>query len=261
MKAILGTLAISVLFPMSLSAQVGSGGGAAGSAAGSSVGAVSGARSAGVAGTGAISPTGALAGQTPAGAGTVATPAGTPVGTPGTAAPIGPINPGGISARPPAVSGRTFDRSTIGGGPTDAIVDPTGVQPTFRFPPASTLPTPVVTNTVTGADGFPAPTFPSGPVGVNNTVGTNFGAVLSGTVPREPVAINLPPGTRVVTNAFGVSEVVAPPPVAVGTNVGAPAIVEIGTNRAVVVPRVIMPPQPPRVSRGPILDSRTPPNR
>jgi hypothetical protein len=261
MKAILGTLAVSISLPLSLSAQVSSGGaGTAAGASGSSSIAAGAARSAGVAGSGAISPTGSLAGQTPTGtgAGTVTTPSGTPIATPGTAAPVGPINPGGIAGRPPASVGRTFDRPIIGGGPTDVIVDPAATQPTFRFPPSSTLPTPVVTNTVTsGAGGFPESTFPSGPVGVNNTVGTNFGRVLTSAAPREPVAINLPPGTRIVTNAFGVSEVVAPPPVLVPTNVGRSPTLERGFDRGVVIPRTVPPVEVPRVSRGPILDRRS----
>ena len=248
MKAILGTLAVSIALPITLSAQVASGS----AAAGSSVGAAANAGGAGVAGTGAISPTGSLAGQTPATPATVTTPSRPLIGTPGTAVPVGPLNPGGITGRPPEAAGRTFDRSTIGGGPTDPIVNPAGPQPTFRFPPASTLTVPTLTNTAAG--GFPRSTFPSGPVGVNNTVGTNFGGVTA--VPREPVAINLPPGARIVTNVVGVREVVVPPPSVVGTNIGSAPGVQRGTNR-MVIPRTVPPQEVPRVSRGPILDSRT----
>jgi len=253
MKAILGSLAISVVLPLAVSAQVATGGAAAG---GSS--AAAGARSTGVAGSGAVSPTGSLAGQRPATPGTVVTPTTpAPIGTPGTAVPVGPINPGGITAQPPPVAGQTFDRSTIAGPPSDAIVNPAGNQPTFRFPPASTLPQPTLPNTGTGAGGFPeAAAFPPGPVGVNNTVGANFGARLTNAAPREPVAVNLPPGARVVTNAGGVPEIVVPPPAIVGTNIGGAPGIQSGTNRSVVVPRA-MPAQTPRVTRGPILDSRT----
>jgi hypothetical protein len=260
MKVILGTLAVSMALPIALSAQVASGGAAA-SAAGAGAGGSVGARSTGVAGASAVSPTGALAGQTPTAPGasataTATTPSGTPIATPGSAAPVGPINPGGISAQPPQTAGRTFGRPIIGGGPTDTIVDPAGVQPVFRFPPSSTLPTSILTNTATGAGGA-ASTFPPGPVGVNNTVGTNFGRVLTNRAAREPVAINLPPGTRIVTNPNGVPEVVAPPPALVPTNVGRSPTLERGVDRGVVVPRVVPPQEVPRVSRGPILDGRT----
>src|SRR6187200_280078 len=164
MKVILRNLAISMILPMAVSAQVATGGAPAG---GSSTAA--GARSAGVAGSGTVSPTGSLAGQRPAAPGGLTAPATTaPVGTPGTAVPVGPINPGGITAQPPQTAGRTFDRSTIAGPPSDAIVNPAGNQPTFRFPAASSLPEPTLPNTGTGAGGFPeAAAFPPGPVGVN----------------------------------------------------------------------------------------------
>ena len=246
MKAILGTLAVSVALPIALSAQVASGGAAAGSAGAAGV-----SPSAGVAGSRAVSPSASLAGQTPTLSGTATTPSGTPIGTPGTAVPVGPINPGGISGQLPQTVGRTFDRSTIGGGPTDTIVNPAGNQPTFRFPPSSTLTIPAATNTI---GGLPPSTFPGAPVGVNNTVGTNFGTLAPSSVPREPVAINLPPGARVLTNVVGVPEVVVPPPSIVGTNIGAAPGVQRGTNR-VVIPRTVPPQEVPRVSRGPILDS------
>ena len=262
MKAILGTLAISAVLPIAVSAQVATGGAAAGSSVGGSSAAAA-ARSSGVAGSGAVSPTGVLAGQTPTAPGAIA-PAipstAAPVGTPRTAVPAGPINPGGITGVPPQTAGRTFDRSTISGPPSEAIIDPGGNQPTFRFPPASSLPTPTLPDgrisatSETGAGGFPASPFPSGPVGVNNTVGTNFARGLTNAAPREPVAVNLPPGARVVTNVAGVPEIVVPPPAVVGTNIGGAPGVQTGTNRS-VVPRTV--PQVPRVSRGPILDSRT----
>ena len=249
MKAILGTIAVTLALPIATSAQVASGG----AAAGSSVGTAGAARGAGVAGAGAVSPTGSLAGQTPTATTPATPPIGTPIGTPGTAVPVGPLNPGGISAQPPQTVGRTFDRSTIAGGPTDTILDPAGPQPIFRFPPSSTLTTPTLTNTLRG---FPPSSFPSAPIGVNNTVGTNFGGATA--VPREPVAINLPPGSRIMTNTVGTREVVVPPGSIVGTNVGRAPSVQQGTNR-LVIPRTV-PPQAqevPRVTRGPILDSRT----
>jgi hypothetical protein len=90
-------------------------------------------------------------------------------------------------------------------------------------------------------------------VGVNNTVGANFGGVFDNSVAREPVAINLPPGARIVTNVVGVPEVVVPPPAIVGTNIGRAPSVQRGTNR-MVIPRTVPPQEVPRVSRGPILD-------
>lgn len=239
MKVFLRSLAVSIVLPMAVSAQVATGGTAAG---GSS--AAAGARSAGVAASGAVSPTGSLAGQRPTAPGVVAPATTAPVGAPGTTVPVGPVNP----APPPQTVGRTFDRSTIAGPPSDTSVNPAATQPTLGFPPANTLPQPTLPNTGTGAGGFPAPgAFPPGPVGVNNTVGA---------AAREPVTVNLPPGARISTNVVGVPEVVVPPPAIVGTNVGRPPGSLTGTNRSVVVPAV-PPPQTPRVTRGPILDSRT----
>ncbi len=250
-------------FPLSLSAQV-SGGTSAGAG---SVGSVGAARSAGVVGVGAVSPSASLAGQPVAigqsGQSAVSpspvpvTPSQTPIATPGTATPVGTLNPGGLAAQPPIAVGRTFDRPIIGGGPTPTVVDPTGVQPTFRFPPSSTLPTPVITNTTTvGAGRFPASTFPPGPVSVGGTANANTGAGLPTAVPREPVAINLPPGARIATNSAGVSEVLGPQPVLVPTNIGRAPGLESGIDRGVVIPRTVPPTEVPQVSRGPILDRR-----
>ena len=133
-------------------------------------------------------------------------------------AAAGPVNPGQITAVPPYVVGRTFDRVPIVGAPTDTVIDPAAPQPTFRFPPASTLPQSVVENTGIGGQfdsGLPeAATFPRGnPVGVGNTVGIDFGNVQA--VAPEPVVINLPPGARIVRNASGVAEVGVAPVAAV----------------------------------------------
>ena len=261
MKAIYA-FAISMVLPATLIAQsAGAGAGAAGASGSAAVGA---ARSAGVAGSGAVSPTGVLSGQAAAG-GTVTTPSGTPIATPGTATPVGPINPGGITATPPQTAGRTFDRPIIGGGPLNTAVDPAGPQPTFRFPPASAIPGPAVT--LTNSSGLPDfRSFPPGrPVGVGNVVGTNMGSVLTGVRSGEPVAVDLPPGAVISTNVVGVPEVVVPPPSLINTNVGGRRGVEIGRDTSIVVPRpaprTIPPgapratPPPPLPSRGPILDS------
>ena len=246
---------------MAQSAGAGAGAGAAGASGSATVGA---ARSAGVAGSGAVSPTGVLSGQGATG-GTVTTPSGTPIATPGTVNPIGPVNPGGLRGIAPQTAGRTFDRSIIGGGPLNTAIDPAEAQPTFRFPPASTLPGPAVT--LTNSTGLPDfRSFPPGrPVGVGNIVGTNAGALSARTVPGEPVAVDLPPGAVVSTNVVGVPEVVVPPPSLINTNVGGRRGVEIGRDTDIVVPRPVprtippgaprATPPPPLPSRGPILDS------
>ncbi|MGZ8901465.1 MAG: hypothetical protein ACXW3Z_15345 [Limisphaerales bacterium] len=206
------------------------GGAAAGAAAGGSVGTARGTTtsSGSIAGpTGRVNPGGVSAAQSAiqpgasvnsAGA-SVTSPGAGQIGTPGTSTPVGTINPGGITAAPLQNVGRTFDRATIGGGPTETIIDPAATQPTFRFPPASTLPQGVVTNSGVGGQfdsGLPASKSVAGnPVGVGNApvsagntvVGGNFGSVR---VPSEPVVINLPPGTRIRTNAFGVAELGTP---------------------------------------------------
>ena len=173
------------------------------------------------------------------------------VGTPGTGTPIGTVNPGGITATPPQVAGRTFERSTISGGPTDTIIDPAAPQPTFRFPPSSTLSQPIVTNFGVGQfpPGFPPSASVAGnaPVTVGNTVGTNMSGVFP-IRPVEPVAINLPPGARITTNAFGVPEIGLPPvSVPIVTNaVGSSPGVQSSTVRvAPVTPPPIAPVQVP----------------
>jgi hypothetical protein len=141
--------------------------------------------------------------------------------------------------------GRTFQRTTIGGGPTDAIIDPAANQPVFQFPPASTPAAPgVATNTPT----LSGNTFPGGPVSVGNTVGTNFSRGTITPFPREPVAVNLPPGARIVTNAFGVSEAVVPGPVIVPTNsVGRGPTFESASDRTREVPQRSLPPRNPSI--------------
>jgi len=198
------------------------------------------ARGGGAGSAGAIAPSAPVRGGT--------APAGTSIGTPVTGTPVGPVNPGGITATPPQVAGRTFERSTIGGGPTDTIVDPAAPQSTFRFPPSSTLQQPIVTNF--GVAQFP-PGFPpsasvagNAPVTVGNTVGTNLSGALP-VRPVEPVAINLPPGARITTNAFGVPELGFPPvSVPIVTNaVGSSPGVQSSTVRvAPVTPAPVTPP-------------------
>ena len=255
MKVLLTAVSISLALPVftpafAQAARGGAGAGAAGSATARSAGAST------------VSPTGNLSGRAGFAAGpALSAPAGGNIATPGTATPVGPNS--GISATPPAVNGRTFDRATIGGGPTDTIVDPNARQPVFRFPPASTLPQGAVTNTGVGNPGFPdATTFPPGnPVRVGNTVGANFGAVLTNTAPREAVAVDLPPGARLTTNRFGVTiagvptapEAVVAPPVVVPTNsVGNFRGIQTGTDRIVAprqVPQRSAPPRNPSVVR------------
>lgn len=239
MNVIVATLTISCALPLLTSptfAQASAGGGATG---------VSG----GAAGAGgAVSPSGNLAGSANARVGTaLSTPAGAST-APSTVTPIGPINPGGISATPPGTVGRTFDRTTIGGAPIDTVTDPVGPQPVFRFPPGSAPGQDVVTNTP--GLGAASTTFPGAPVGVGNTVGTNFARGLTNAVPREPVAINLPPGARVVTNVFGVSEAIVPPPVIIPTNaVGRGPTFESASDRAREVPQRTLPPRNPSIVR------------
>jgi len=63
-------------------------------------------------------------------------------------------------------------------------------------------------------------------------------------VPREAVAVNLPPGARVVTNAFGVSEAIVPGPVIVATNsVGRGPTFESSTARSLPEGQRVAPPQ------------------
>lgn len=251
MKLIIATVTISFAWPFlntSAYAQASGGGGAgAGAAGGGASGAViTGGRSAAIGapvGAPVAAPTSSLG--IPAGAPGVTTTPGVnaPISStavPGTVTPIGPINPGGITATPPQTVGRTFDRATISGGPLDSRIDPNANQPTFRFPPASTPAQDVVTNTpgagVTGA-------FPGSPVSVGNTVGTNFGRRLT-SVPPEPVAVNLPPGARVVTNAFGVSEAIVPGPAIVPTDAaGRGPTFESATTRSAPAPQRSAPPR------------------
>ena len=263
MKVIIATVTISsALVALQFTpafAQARGGGAAAGA---------SGAAAAGGSGTAAVSaggaakatagsPTGNLAGrpgvpsalQGPA----LNAPAGAAIATPGTATPAGRITPGS-TAVPPAATGRTFDRATIGGGPTETIVDPNSRQPVFRFPPASTLPQPVLPNLGVGAageqlgSGLPdSRTFPPGlPVGVANTVGTNFGRVFTNTA-RQPVVVDLPPGAVLTTNRFGVTEALVPPPVVVPNSVGRGPTFESSSARRLEAPQRTAPPRNPSV--------------
>src|SRR5688572_119968 len=105
MKMILATLAISCALPVLTFPTYGQASGGTGTAG-----------SAGAAGSGrATSPSGNLAGSANARVGTaLSTPAGAST-SPSAVTPIGPINPGGLSATPPSAVGRTFERTTIGG--------------------------------------------------------------------------------------------------------------------------------------------------
>jgi hypothetical protein len=170
--------------------------------------------------------------------------AGAAIGTPGTGTPVGPINPGGITATPPQAVGRTFDRSTIGGGPADTVVNPVAAQPTFRFPPESTLRQPIVTNlSVNRFDSGLPPVSAAGnaPVTAGNTVGSGSSIISTGIRPVEPVAINLPPGARITTNAVGAQEIGFPPvnvPITATNSVGSSPGVQSSTVRvAPVAPR------------------------
>jgi hypothetical protein len=282
MKVILATVTISLALPgLDLSTTTfAQGSGAAGGARGGATvgGSVGTARGSSIATgaigspTGRIAPVGVTAGQSVVQPGaSVATPGAGQIATPGTATPIGPINPGGISATPPQTVGRTFERATIGGGPTDTIIDPAATQPTFRFPPASTLRQPFFTNGGVGGpfdSGLPASSSVAGnpvsvgnvPVTVGNTVGGNFSSVPV-RVPPEPVAINLPPGTRITTNAFGAAVLGTPPvqavtPTIIPTNsVGRGPTFESSTARSSGVTREpIRPTAPPRSA--PIVPNR-----
>lgn len=274
MKAILATMTICALPALSLAAYAqarGGGGSAAGAGSVGSVGrpvgvpggtvsvpggtvGVPGGTVSAASGSTVVSPTGNLAGRPGIQPGTaLSAPAGGPVTTPSTITPIGPLNPGGLSGLPPQTVGRTFDRSTIGGAPLDTITDPAGPQPVFGFPPASSLPQSVVTNTVVGGTlGLGLPdfrTFPPGvPVGVGNTVGRSFDVVNPAAVPREPVAVNLPPGARVVTNTFGVAEAIVPAPSIISTNaVGRGPTFESSSARQLPVPQRTAPPRNPPI--------------
>lgn len=263
MKFIISAVAVScVVGALSYSAHAqargGGGGGASvgsGAGVGTSGGIGSARASAGVGSSAASGVSGNLAtgSQTPGTA--LATPAGgtiTQQGTLGnvapgsiTTTPVGPLNPGGISGIPLQTVGRTFDRSIIGGAPINTAVDPANPQP-FRFPPASETLQPFSTQNdlVNPNTGIPNPAA-FAPVTVGNTVGTNFGRTLTTRTP-EPVAVNLPPGARVVTNISGVPEIVVPAP-GVVTAAGS-----FATN-GVVPPAQIIPSQ--NVGRGPTFES------
>lgn len=235
MKAFIATVSLTLALPVAVSAQP-----AAGTAGGGSIAP----GSAGRAGVGAVNSPGV--GQPLTGtrnpAQTPVTVPGRPVTVPGAPVQVEPLNPGGLRGLPPATAGRTFGRPVIPGttgGPMTNTILP---QPA----PPNTL-----TNGLTGStvDRFPEPLgFPPGsPVQVGNTVGTNFGRLTS-PVPREPVAVNLPPGARVVTNLTGVPEVVVPAPGIVGTSVGGATGLERGT-RSGVIPGAV-PTRPATTPRG-----------
>lgn len=244
MKLFLATVTISLALPgleLSRTTFAQAAAGAGGAAGGAGVGAAAGGRGGGAIGAarGASTASGSIAGPTgrvaPAGVpaaqsaiqpgASISTPNSGQVATPATGTPVGTLNPGGITASPPQTAGRTFDRSTIGGAPTQTIIDPNTTQPTFRFPPATTLPQPVVPGGVAGDVNSSLPTSVAGnPVSVGNapiavgnapvTVGNTVGAANVGTlpvrVPTEPVAIDLPPGARITRDAFGVAEIGTP---------------------------------------------------
>jgi hypothetical protein len=267
MKVILAIVSISLALPgLAVSnsfaqAAAGGGGGAAGGAGAGGAGIRGSATASGAtaAPTGRIAPTGVLAGQaaTP-GTAALSSPAAGQLVTGGqTIAPgtsQGTLNPGQLSATPPNINGRTFDRVPIVGAPTDTVIDPSRAQPTFQFPPESTLPQSVVTNTGVGGQfdsGLPdAAIFPPGePVRVGNTVGANFGSTLG--VAPEPVVVDLPPGARITTNAFGVPEVgVAPvvvaPPAIVPADTGRGPTFESSSSRSSTQPQVPRQSAPPR---------------
>ncbi len=261
MKVFIATVSMSLALPglavLDSNAQAAARGGGA-AAGGAAVRGSATASGATAAPTGRIAPSGAIAGQAATPGSGLSSPASGQLVTggqtiaPGT--PGGTLNPGQISATPPNINGRTFDRVPIVGAPTDTVVDPSRPQPTFRFPPDSTLPQSVVTNTGVGGQfdsGLPdAAVFPPGsPVRVGNTVGTNFGRALG--VASEPVVVNLPPGARIVTNAFGVPEVgVAPvvvaPPAIVPADTGRGPTFESSSSRSSTQPQVPQRSAPPR---------------
>jgi hypothetical protein len=262
MKLFIATLSVSMVLPgiaLSNYGQAAAGGGAAAGGAGIRGSAT--ASGATAAPTGRVAPAGvptaqaATAGSTfnsPASGGQLVT-GGQTIAPPATATPAGTLNPGQISASPPHIIGRTFDRVPLVGAPTDTVIDPAGPQPTFRFPPPSTLPQAVVTNTGIGGQfdsGLPeAALFPRGnPVGVGNTVGTNFGGTRA--VSPEPVVVNLPPGARITTNAFGAAEIGVPPvgvvtPTVVPANTGRGPTFDSSSSRSSTQP-IIQPNAPPR---------------
>jgi len=245
MKVVLATVSVSMaLSAVHFSPALAQARGGVASSSGASASGGAGSAAAGRAAIAPAAPVSSSAATVGAPGGTVT---GTAVGTPGTGTPVGPVNPGGITATPPQVAGRTFERTTIGGAPTDAIVDPAAPQPTFRFPPSSTLQEPIRTNF--GIGQFPPVTLGgNAPVTVGNTVvGANSqgGANIR---PVEPVAINLPPGARMTTNSSGVREIGFPPvTVPVTTNaVGSSPGVQSSTVRvAPVTPQPNAPIQAP----------------
>ena len=265
MKVIVSAVAVSCAiagFDYSVLAQArgGGAGGASGARGGSisvgpGVGASAGVGSSAVSGSTAVRPSGSLATGSQTVGTALSTPVGgtiTPQGTLGNigpstagATPVGPLNPGGITGIPPQTAGRTFDRSIIGGAPVATSVDPANPQPPFRFPPASQTLQPFATqNDLVDRSGIPnGAAF--APVTVGNTVGADFGRTLTTRTP-EPIAINLPPGARVVTNVAGVPEIVVPTP-GVATSGGS-----VATNGVVPPPQLI---PNPAVGRGPTFES------
>ncbi|HEX7858692.1 MAG TPA: hypothetical protein VF773_00030 [Verrucomicrobiae bacterium] len=219
------------------------GGGAV--SAGPGVGASAGVGSSAV--SGSTAPSGNLARGAQA-SGTI-TPSGTlgnvGTGVTGSSTPVGPLNPGGITGIPPQTAGRTFDRSIIGGAPTDTVVDPANPQAPFRFPPTSRTLQPYATQNDLVEPTATPDTGAFAPVTVGNTVGTNFGGALTTRTP-EPVAINLPPGARIATNIAGVPEIVVPAP-GVVTASGS-----VATNGVVPPPSLIA---TNAVGRGPTFES------
>src|SRR5688572_21325314 len=141
MKLFIATLSVSMVLPgiaLSTYGQAAAGGGAAAAGGGGIRGSATASGAIG-APTGRVAPAGVpTAGSTfstPAAGGQLVT--GGQTIAPSAAA--GPVNPGQITAVPQQIVGRTFDRVPIVGAPTDTVIDPAAPQPTFRFPPASTL--------------------------------------------------------------------------------------------------------------------------
>jgi hypothetical protein len=168
-----------------------------------------------------------------AGAGTIAGPFGS--GTVNLAPGLAPINPPSATTLPAPSA---------------------GLSPRIGFPPPASGPiTPLVTNTGIGGFGGEtlsvpeASTFPNGsPPFIGNTVGEDFVAPATNFPPTRALSVDLPPGSPAQTNAFGIRNPVAPPPLAPITpmnTVGAPSGSEIGRVGPVAAPPTVAPPTAP----------------
>jgi len=261
MKHFIATVSVSLVLPgIALSYGQAAAGGGGGRAAAAGVGIRGSATASGATATptGRVAPAGVPTAQAATAGTTFSSPASggqlvTGGQTIAPATPGGTLNPGQISAPPPHIVGRTFERIPLVGAPTDTVVNPGAPQPTFNFPPASRLSQPVVRNTGIGGQfdsGLPeAALFPRGnPVTVGNTDGVDFGSVQD--IAAEPVVINLPPGARVVRNAAGVAEVgVAPvgvvtPTIVPNTGAGLGPTFESSASRSSTQPIRPQPIQP-----------------